>query len=468
MVAGQAVLDSNNKPSETLYDPTGHQLVAAQAGTVTTDSTTGVAYAPMAIGGTISATNPSVGTDGSAIPTSSTLLGASDGTNLQPLQVESASNKNLKVAVFQGTNEATVTAGNALKVDGSAVTQPVSGAITANAGTNLNTSALALESGGHLASLDSHLPAQGQAAMAASLPVVVANNQSNLPVQLVDSGGTNKAAVDSNGNLQVKGGYLEMAGLSAGSLNADLVPSTDISAYSWISLQINSAAFSGTLSFQGSNDNTNFVSITLQAPGGGATFYTTSAGNSIYMGPRYYRYLRVRATAYTSGTATGVLELYTNAAQGIYVGATQLGSPWSVAQSGTWTVQPGNTANTTPWLVNSVATSGGLSDFHLISAATTNATSLKASAGQVYGYDIGNNGASDAYVKFYNKASAPTVGTDTVTRTVYIPKGSRVELGSSNGIAFSTGIAFSITGGMADNDTTAVGAAQVSVAVSYK
>lgn len=41
----------------------------------------------------------------------------------------------------------------ALKVDGSATTQPVSGTVTANAGTNLNTSALALESGGNLATL---------------------------------------------------------------------------------------------------------------------------------------------------------------------------------------------------------------------------------------------------------------------------------------------------------------------------
>lgn len=63
---------------------------------------------------------------------------------------------------------ATVTAGNALKVDGSAVTQPVSGTVTANAGsgtmtvggtvtanagTNLNTSLLAVEAGGNLASV---------------------------------------------------------------------------------------------------------------------------------------------------------------------------------------------------------------------------------------------------------------------------------------------------------------------------
>lgn len=46
---------------------------------------------------------------------------------------------------------ANVSAGNALLVDGSATTQPVSGTVTANAGTNLNTSLLALESGGNLA-----------------------------------------------------------------------------------------------------------------------------------------------------------------------------------------------------------------------------------------------------------------------------------------------------------------------------
>lgn len=41
----------------------------------------------------------------------------------------------------------------AWKVDGSAVTQPISGTVTANAGSNLNTSLLALEAGGNLATI---------------------------------------------------------------------------------------------------------------------------------------------------------------------------------------------------------------------------------------------------------------------------------------------------------------------------
>jgi hypothetical protein len=61
-------------------------------------------------------------------------------------------------------------------------TQPISGTVTANAGTNLDTSLLALESGGHLASVDSKTPALGQALAVASTPVVLASNQSAIPV----------------------------------------------------------------------------------------------------------------------------------------------------------------------------------------------------------------------------------------------------------------------------------------------
>ncbi len=53
------------------------------------------------VSGTITATNPSVGSDGSAAPTSSTQIGGSDGTNLQPLQVDGA--KNLKINLAAGT-----------------------------------------------------------------------------------------------------------------------------------------------------------------------------------------------------------------------------------------------------------------------------------------------------------------------------------------------------------------------------
>lgn len=143
------------------------------------------------------------------------------------------------------------------------------------------------------------------------------------------------------------------------------------------------------------------------------------------------------------------------------------------AQSGTWTVQPGNTANTTPWLVTPApATSGGLSTSRTLSAASTNATSVKGSAGQVYGWAITNTNASPRVVKLYNKATAPTVGTDTPLITLVIPGNASgagmLAADFSTGIAFGTGIGLAITTGVADSDTGAVAANEVVVNLFYK
>jgi hypothetical protein len=96
--------------------------------------------------------------------------------------------------------------------------------------------------------------------------------------------------------------------------------------------------------------------------------------------------------------------------------------------------------------------------FRILSAATTNATSIKASTGVLYGWSIQNTNASQRYVKLYNKASAPTVGTDTPVMTLLIPGASAGAGNNLAGIAinFSTGIALATTVNPADSDTTAV------------
>lgn len=111
-------------------------------------------------------------------------------------------------------------------------------------------------------------------------------------------------------------------------------------------------------------------------------------------------------------------------------------------------------------------TSGGLtigpgSGAKQISAASTNATSVKASAGQVYGWYIYNDGAAEAYFKIYDKASAPTVGTDVPDLVLAIPAGAAANCSFEMGIPFGTGIATAITTGAADSDTGAVAANQV-------
>src|SRR6516165_6832824 len=141
----------------------------------------------------------------------------------------------------------------------------------------------------------------------------------------------------------------------------------------------------------------------------------------------------------------------------------------SASQSGTWTVQPGNTANTTPWLVLDALTaaSNGLTSSRVAAAATTNATSLKASAGEMARIDVFNTATYAVFLKFYNKASSPTVGTDTPVWTIPVSAGGGYSTEFMRGKYFSTGIAYAITKLQADNDTTAVVAGDLTGSIDW-
>jgi hypothetical protein len=103
---------------------------------------------------------------------------------------------------------------------------------------------------------------------------------------------------------------------------------------------------------------------------------------------------------------------------------------------------------------------GGFTPHKLNSAATTNATSVKASAGVVGSICVTNINAAVRYLKLYNKASAPTVGSDVPVLVYAIPGattggGTNIPL-PDVGLAFSTGIAYALTTGAPDADTGAV------------
>lgn len=93
------------------------------------------------------------------------------------------------------------------------------------------------------------------------------------------------------------------------------------------------------------------------------------------------------------------------------------------------------------------------------SAASTNLTSVKASAGILAGFMLCNNHASAArFVKFYNKASAPVIASDTALLlfTIAIPAGQVRQVDLPAGLNFSTGIAYAITNAVGETDTTVV------------
>jgi hypothetical protein len=94
----------------------------------------------------------------------------------------------------------------------------------------------------------------------------------------------------------------------------------------------------------------------------------------------------------------------------------------------------------------------------IISAASTNAASIKTSAGRVYGYVLANTSASWRYLKLFNKTTTPNLGVDTPTEVIPIPPGGVIEFVNPIGVAHSLGIALAITAVAADLDATAISA----------
>lgn len=97
---------------------------------------------------------------------------------------------------------------------------------------------------------------------------------------------------------------------------------------------------------------------------------------------------------------------------------------------------------------------------HYLSAATTNSTLMHAGRGLVKVMLPINTTAVLYYLKLYDKATAPTCGTDTPVLTIPVPstgtagQGGGVALPSADGLQFFLGIGFCLTGGIADNDVT--------------
>lgn len=275
-------------------------------------------------------------------------------------------------ATAGSTNALIVTAAGAAKVDGSAVTQPVSGTVTANAGT------------GTMAVSAASLPLPAGAAQDATL------TGGTQKTKLVDTGGTNVASVSAAGAVKVDGSAVTQP-VSAASLP---LPTGAATSAKQPALGTAGTPSADVLSVQG------VASMTALKTDGSAVTQPVS----------------IAATVKTQQT-------------------------------------PGTT--------------GGYSTSRLLSAATTNATSVKASAGQVYGFYLFNSAAYTVFLKLYNKASAPTVGTDTPFMTIPVPAGGGAVADWDGGIAMSTGIAFAITKLIADSDVTAVAANDLAVNLFY-
>lgn len=171
------------------------------------------------------------------------------------------------------------------------------------------------------------------------------------------------------------------------------------------------------------------------------------------------RYFRIRATAWTSGTQVWTLIPGTYATEpipGAQVSGTQPVSGTVTATVTAGTVNP--VVPATPYFLNSAATTNGA----LVLTGTSNVSSFYAT----------NEGATAAYIKLYNKATAPTVGTDVPEMTIPVPAAvsgvpgvATIPIGF-HGFRFALGLGIAITRNAVHTDTTAIGAGEVKVKLS--
>lgn len=114
--------------------------------------------------------------------------------------------------------------------------------------------------------------------------------------------------------LPIQSGYRELSG-SAAANNTDLV-SGDVSDSRWVSIQV-TGTFVATAQFQVSNDNTNWFSTQLLQVNAttvvnNSNWFLQATTTMMVAGPLMSRYLRVRTSAYTSGTMSVVVGLFAN------------------------------------------------------------------------------------------------------------------------------------------------------------
>lgn len=158
----------------------------------------------------------------------------------------------------------------------------------------------------------------------------------------------------------------------------------------------------------------------------------------------------------------------------------------AVTQSGTWSLAANQSVNLSQVAGTTTSVNEGASDAGTqrvaigkddgivtdsqISAAAVLSISVRASAGHLVRIEAFNSGTSPVFMRLYNQATAPA-STDTPVRRFMIPGGSGAAgfiMEYLRGRKFTTGIGYRVTGGAADNDTTALAANQVIVNVDHE
>lgn len=167
----------------------------------------------------------------------------------------------------------------------------------------------------------------------------------------------------------------------------------------------------GTINFTWASDGITFFSVPLfpTPPATGGVGVTSVTGSTIVAGNAWENNLAAGGTfqACGSGITGGTINIVVNA------------SAASLNQLGFQFDNAGN-LKTTSSNFQPQATSAFATTFSFINASGA-AASIKASSGNLFGLVLTNNTAAVCFAEFFNKATAPTLGTDAVVMAYEIP-----------------------------------------------
>lgn len=228
-------------------------------------------------------------------------------------------------------------------------------------------------------------------------------NQTNGNQQTKITDGTNTTNVVANNSTSAgnAGNFLPMGstGYTTNTVTltsaASSSPWYDLLNYPSLAIGILANSSGSNLAFQTANDAsfTNIVSMSMTSSSStvGVPSTSTSSSTATYFGNRMGRYFRVTGTLTGGNTISLSLTFFTNPTSPNVFGV-------SAGQNGTWTVQPGNTPNATPWIFSQAIHNSGV-------AVSSSVTVVKNAPGYLSGVLVTTAGTSQS-MTIYDNASA--------------------------------------------------------------
>lgn len=281
--------------------------------------------------------------------------------------------------------------------------------------------------------------------------------------------GTNQDfKVDSFGNIgtgsvdAVASGIISTQNLvPLGAATANSAVEISCSGLSTVTIQT-VGTYTGALSPQFTVDGTTWITVTslalLKTDGVYSATIPTAIQGIFAIDVSGYKKFRMTALAAVTGSVTLTLNGSTS------TGLLGIDNP---LPAGTNSIGAVTATMTSTTLSAPAAAITGVTIAKVLSAATSNSTLVLTGVRRVVGWNLFNTTITYKYFRFYNKATAPTVGTDSPLFVIGIPPNNRSEASGALPIPFTLGLGYGITGASPDLDNTSTAVGDVVGVIFY-